>query len=200
MPAGTTFGADTVFVCIWKCECTHACVRLCVCSCLCLHEQTVIESTRVLAAGSSVFSWAFDQIALRIIFLRIPNLETNDFRCVWSWKEFQRAKKEQMIKESEQRGAFVPLWQQNIKKYINVQLHITFGLITKLDSLGSSWNSQSPVQFNVSSCDCAYNHVLLEWRESLQEVNHSNASVKTDPRAEEWTESFGIHSILGSFH
>lgn len=29
------------------------------------------------------------------------------------------------------------------------------------------------------------NDVLLEWRESLQEVNHSNASVKTDPRAEE---------------
>lgn len=29
------------------------------------------------------------------------------------------------------------------------------------------------------------NHVLLEWRESLLEVNHRNASVKSDPRAEE---------------
>lgn len=31
-------------------------------------------------------------------------------------KSPREPKKEQMIKESDQRGAFVPLWQQNIKK------------------------------------------------------------------------------------
>lgn len=51
-------------------------------------------------------------------------------------KSPREPKKEQMIKESEQRGAFVPLWQQNIKKK-NYKCPVTFGLITILDSL--SW-------------------------------------------------------------